>query len=498
MNTYLDLFPSRRVAVVGDMMLDCYLEGSVERISPEAPVPVLLVTKERMVAGGSANVATNLATLDLHVSLVGVVGADEAHGQLFGLLRSCGSIDLSGVMLVDDRQTIKKLRVISAQQQIVRIDQEDAEPLSSFLEDRLIAAAEKAIDEADVIVVSDYGKGVCSDRVLAAVFHRAVAVGKPVIVDPKRADLAAYRGATIITPNRKELSTATQLPSDSDEEAGVAAGHAQRITGADILLTRSEKGMSYFSAGQAPFHLPTVAQAVFDVSGAGDTVVAVLAASLAAGVPIHEALRMANHAAGIVVSKLGTATVSREELAESLAAELAAPSVNDGRLLSRESLVTQRAAWARERLTVGLANGCFDLLHPGHVSLIQQAAEHCDRLVMALNSDASVRRLKGPTRPVQKEAARAAVMGMVKGVAAVTIFEEDTPLELIQALQPDVIVKGADYKEDNVVGAEIVRQRGGRVILAELTPDQSTSRLVANAMVRDEAAGTASGTGLPG
>jgi D-beta-D-heptose 7-phosphate kinase/D-beta-D-heptose 1-phosphate adenosyltransferase len=167
-------------------------------------------------------------------------------------------------------------------------------------------------------------------------------------------------------------------------------------------------------------------------------------------------------------------------------------------LLSRESLVTQRAAWARERLTVGLANGCFDLLHPGHVSLIQQAAEHCDRLVMALNSDASVRRLKGPTRPVQKEAARAAVMGMVKGVAAVTIFEEDTPLELIQALQPDVIVKGADYKEDNVVGAEIVRQRGGRVILAELTPDQSTSRLVANAMVRDEAAGTASGTGLPG
>lgn len=478
MTSYLDLFPARRVAVIGDMMLDCYVEGSVSRISPEAPVPVLLVKSERAVAGGSANVATNLATLDIHVSLVGVVGTDGAHRQLFELLKACGDIDLSGVMLVDERQTIRKLRVISAQQQIVRIDQETDEPLHPDLEDRLIVAATKAIDAADIAVISDYGKGVCSDRLLAAVFAHAQSVGKPVLVDPKRVDLTAYRGATIITPNRNELSAATQLPSDTDEEALIAATRAQQLTDAHILLTRSEKGMSYFAAGEPPFHLATVAQAVFDVSGAGDTVVAVMAASLAAGVPMHEALRMANHAAGIVVSKLGTATVSRDELAESLAADSASPSVDDGRLLTREALVTQRAAWARERLTVGFANGCFDLLHPGHVALIHKAAEHCDRLVLALNSDASVGRLKGPTRPIQDEVARAAVIGMIKGVAAVTIFDEDTPLELIQAIEPDVIVKGSDYTEDQVVGADIVRRRGGRVFLADLLPGQSTSRLV--------------------
>ena len=224
--------------------------------------------------------------------------------------------------------------------------------------------------------------------------------------------------------------------------------------------------------------VPTVAQVVFDVSGAGDTVVAVLAAAIAAEMPFTDGMRMANHAAGIVVSKLGTASVTRDELDAALLAEHASPAVQDGRLVDWDGAVALRAAWARDKLSVGFANGCFDLIHPGHVSLIRQAAEGCDRLVMALNSDASVRRLKGPSRPIQDEAARAAVMGAIKGVAAVVIFDEETPRELIERLQPDVLIKGADYTIDKVVGADIIQARGGRVLLVDLSAGHSTSRLV--------------------
>jgi D-beta-D-heptose 7-phosphate kinase / D-beta-D-heptose 1-phosphate adenosyltransferase len=481
MQSYLDTFASRRVALVGDLMLDCYMNGTVNRISPEAPVPVLHVTGQRAVAGGAANVAANLASLGVHVRVVGVVGRDDSREQLITALATSGDVDCSGIVTASDRQTIRKLRIVGEHQQIVRVDQEDKTALSPALEAECIAAARAAIDEADVLVVSDYGKGVCSDAVLAAVLCHARAGGKPVLVDPKRIDLAAYRGATIITPNRKELAEATRLPCETDAEAEAAARAAQTMSGATILLTRSEKGMSLFPLDAPAVHFPTLAQEVFDVSGAGDTVVAVLAASMAADVPMLDGIRMANHAGGIVVSKLGTASVTRAELHASLAAERASPAVDDGRLLDRDGAVAQRWAWARDKLTVGVANGCFDLLHPGHVSLIAQAAAHCDRLIMALNSDASVRRLKGSSRPVQDETARAAVMGAIKGVSAVVIFDEDTPLELIEALQPDVLVKGSDYTEDRVVGGEVVRARGGRVVLADLSPGHSTSRLVAAA-----------------
>ena len=369
--------------------------------------------------------------------------------------------------------------MIGAHQQIVRVDQEDKGLLAPDVEQACIERARAVVAASDAVVLSDYGKGVLSDAVLRAVLDQARACNKPVLVDPKRTDFAAYRGATVITPNRKELTDATLLPCESDEEATRAAEAARAASGAAIVLTRSEKGMSYFSAESPPFHLGTVAQAVFDVSGAGDTVIAVLAAAMAAGIAMPDGLRMANHAAGIVVSKLGTASVTRDELAASLMAENASPSVNDGRLLGLESAVAQRWAWAREKLVVGFANGCFDLLHPGHISLLQQAAETCDRLIVALNSDESVRRLKGPTRPVQSEEARAQVIGAIRGVSAVVIFDDDTPLEAIRALTPDVIIKGADYTEDQVVGGDIVRARGGRIHLADLSPGHSTSRLVA-------------------
>ena len=482
----LDQLPDYRVAVIGDLMLDCYMSGEVSRISPEAPVPVMRVTAEKSVPGGAANVAANLASLGLGVSMVGLAGQDAARDELVEALRALGDVNCSGILAVADRRTTRKLRIIGAHQQIVRVDHEDVAPCSAEVEERFLRAALEAVDAADVVIVSDYGKGVCSDRVLRAVFDHAAATAKQVVVDPKRKDLTCYRGATVLTPNRKELAEATGLPVETDEEAAAAAEHAQAMCGAGILLTRSEKGMSFFPVDGAPTHLATVAQDVFDVSGAGDTVVAVLAAAMAADIPFVEGMRMANHAAGIVVSKLGTASVTREELHASLLADSAAGDVTDGRLMTREDLVAQRWAWERQKLTVGFANGCFDLLHPGHVSLIHQAAESCDRLMMALNSDASVSRLKGPSRPIQDEAARAAVMGALKGVAAVVIFDEETPFELLQALQPDVLVKGADYTIDRVVGADIVQARGGRVVLADLSPGHSTSRLVARSEVRTE------------
>ena len=481
MQTYLDDFSKYRVAVIGDMMLDCYLAGEVTRISPEAPVPVMRVVSEHAVPGGAANVAANLASLGLGVNMVGLAGEDAARDELVGALRSLGDIDCTGVVALPGRRTTKKLRIIGAHQQIVRVDHEDVAPCDADAEARFIGAAISAVETANVIIISDYGKGACSRAMLAAVLKRANATGKKVVIDPKQLDLAIYRGASVLTPNRKELSEATHMPCETDGEAAMAAARAQEMCGADILLTRSEKGMSLFPVGGEPIHLATVAQDVFDVSGAGDTVVAVLAASIAAGMPFTDGMRMANHAAGIVVSKLGTASVTREELSAALAVEHVSPDVVDGRLVDRDGAVALRVAWGMEKLSVGIANGCFDLIHPGHVSLIRQAAESCDRLIMALNSDASVRRLKGSTRPIQDERARAAVMGAIKGVAAVVLFDEDTPRELIEALQPDVLVKGADYRIDQVVGADIVQVRGGRVVLIDLTAGYSTTRLVEGA-----------------
>jgi D-beta-D-heptose 7-phosphate kinase / D-beta-D-heptose 1-phosphate adenosyltransferase len=476
MDTFFDTFPNHRVAVIGDVMLDCYLAGEVTRISPEAPVPVMRVQSERAVPGGAANVAANLASLGLQVDLVGLAGQDSARSELIALLGQ--SVDCAGVIAVPNRRTTRKLRIIGAHQQIVRVDHEDAVPLGPNELPPFLEAACAAVDRADVIILSDYSKGACSDRVIRAVIEHAAAQSKKIVIDPKRTDLSVYSGASVLTPNRKELTDATGLPCETDEQAAAAVAKAQAECGADFLLTRSEKGMSFFPVQGMPMHLATVAQDVFDVSGAGDTVVAVIAAAMAAGMPFADGMRMANHAAGIVVSKLGTASVTREELAAALTADQLSPDIHDGRLLDLEHAVALREAWAREKLTVGFANGCFDLIHPGHVSLIRQAAAACDRLIMALNTDASVQRLKGPFRPIQDQAARAQVMGMIKGVAAVVLFDEDTPRELIEALQPDVLIKGADYTVDKVVGADTVQARGGRVVLAELSEGHSTTRLV--------------------
>lgn len=472
----LDGLEHRTVAVIGDLMLDRYLQGDIDRISPEAPVPVVQRRSEWHVPGGAANVARNLASLGARVHVVGVTGADEARGLLIDALRQHGAVSDEGILADPRRPTTQKLRIMGAHQQIARVDVEEILPPAADLEGQLVAAAARAIEAADVVVLSDYGKGVLTDGVLRAVIGAAQRAGKTVLVDPKRKDWAIYRGASLITPNRRELSDATRMACESDAEAEAASVEARRQCDADVLLTRSNKGMSLFRAGYPPAHVPTIAQDVFDVSGAGDTVIAVLAAALSVGMDVLDAVRLANHAAGIVVAKLGTATITREELAASLSA-LHAFDI-DGPLVTLGEAAVLRQTWKRQGLTVGVTNGCFDLLHPGHVSLIRQAAAACDRLIVALNSDASVARLKGPARPVQDESARAAVIGALKGVSAVVVFTEDTPLELVRELEPDVLIKGADYAEHEVVGADLVKARGGRVVLAALVPGRSTTALI--------------------
>lgn len=479
----LETLQHGRLAIVGDLMLDQYVYGEVSRISPEAPVPVLQMQSERAVPGAAANVAANVAALGGRAFLVGALGSDGAGVDLCRLLAGQPRLQFEPVVARNHPTTIKT-RYVCGQQQIVRVDRETGVPYEEAEQSALLAAARAALAEADVLVLSDYGKGVLSDRVLGELIEAARAAAKPVVVDPKRRRFEAYRGADYITPNRKELSDATGLPCATDAQAEQAAQAAIAQCGAAILLTRSERGASVFRAGAAPIHAPAQAREVFDVSGAGDTVVAAFGLSLAAGLDAGQAMALANAAAGVVVGKRGTAVCSLEELAGVLASAAPSPPEHAGAglplgLCTLPELQAQCRSWRAAGLRIGFTNGCFDLLHPGHVRLLQEAAGACDRLIVALNSDASVQRLKGAGRPVQGEQARAAVVGAIRGVDAVLLFEEDTPAHVIAALRPNVLVKGADYREDEVVGADAVKARGGRVLLVDLAAGHSTTALVA-------------------
>ena len=474
-----------RVVVVGDAMLDRFLYGAVERISPEAPIPVLRIEREVAMLGGAGNVLRNLAALGVAAELIAVVG-DDAAGREVAALAAAEAGEGCRLLIQTDRPTTIKERHIAGGQQLLRTDRESTVPMDPATAKTLVAAAHAALTDPAVgaLILSDYGKGVLSPEVIGALIAAARAANRPVVVDPKGRDFAIYRGATVITPNRRELHLATGLPTDDDAQV-VAAGRAvaDQAGIAHVLATRSEKGMTLVSAvgvsadGGAVHHFPAAAREVFDVSGAGDTVAAVLAAALAAGCDVVRAAHLANIAAGIVVGKLGTAVAYPGEILRAHhATDLLAA---EAKVADAAGMLDQAARWRRAGLTVGFTNGCFDLLHPGHVSLLRQARAACDRLVVGLNSDASTRRLKGDDRPVQAEAARAAVLASLADTDLVVIFGEDTPLKLIEALVPDVLVKGADYTAEQVVGAEVVRRAGGRVLLAKLVPGQSTTGTIA-------------------
>ena len=469
----LEALAGVRVLVVGDVMLDRFVAGRVERISPEAPVPVLRVEDDRTVLGGAGNVLRNLTALGARGTLVAVSGEDPAAGEVERLVAAEGAVD-SRLLTVPGRRTTIKERYIADGQQLLRADREPRHDVPEATARALVEAVRATLPEAAALVISDYGKGSLPRDLSTDLIGLARAAGRPVIVDPKGNDFARYRGTSLVTPNRRELEQASGLHAGDDRAVEAACRAVIARCGLEgVLATRSEAGMTLVEGEDegAVWHLRAEAREVFDVTGAGDTVVAVLGAALAAGIGTLDAARLANIAAGLVVGRLGTAVVRPDELRRALLAP-------DAKVVPREALVDVVAAWRRAGLQVGFTNGCFDLLHPGHLSLLRQARAACDRLIVGLNSDTSVRRLKGGGRPLQDEAARAAVLAALADVDQVVAFAEDTPLALIEALRPDVLIKGAEYTLAEVVGAELVYGYGGRVLLAEILPGHSTSRTI--------------------
>ncbi|MFN3459736.1 MAG: D-glycero-beta-D-manno-heptose-7-phosphate kinase [Oceanibaculum sp.] len=469
----LERIAGTRLLCVGDAMLDRFIYGSVDRISPEAPIPVLQIQREQAMLGGAGNVARNLAALGTETCFLTVLGRDEAGRMLTHLVGEERRIEAQ-LLFEPDRRTTVKRRYIASGQQLLRADDELVAAISPASLADLLSRAETDLATSGGLILSDYGKGVLTDAVVTRLIEMARAADRPIVVDPKGADFGRYAGATILTPNRKELAEASRLPVGTDAEVEEAARKIiESCHVAMVLVTRSQDGMTLVRADAPPLHLKAAAREVYDVSGAGDTVVAVLAAGLAAGIPVERAAELANLAAGIVVGKAGTAVATPGEI---LNAQHATSLMSmDRKTVPLSTAAETIRAWRTHGLTIGFTNGCFDLLHPGHVSLLAQARRACDRLVVGLNSDASVKRLKGEDRPVQSEAARAAVLGSLASVDLVVIFAEDTPIHLIETLRPDVLVKGADYTVETVVGADIVQSYGGRVVLAALEEGFSTT-----------------------
>jgi D-beta-D-heptose 7-phosphate kinase/D-beta-D-heptose 1-phosphate adenosyltransferase len=467
------------VLCVGDLMLDEFVYGEVSRISPEAPAPVIAVQRSEINIGGAGNVARNIASLGARCIFVGLVGQDDAGAQLEAELAREGGIE--SVLVADpSRPTTRKVRFVSEHfsTHMLRADWERAAPAAGTIEQQLIDAIVPQIDRADIVLLSDYAKGVLTARVIRNVIDAARKRNKRVIVDPKSANFAIYRGATLLTPNRKEFSEATRSRAETEQEIASAAQDAIQLADCEaILVTQSERGMTLVPRQGEAIHVPAYPVKVRDVSGAGDTVVAVLAVALAAHAGWEDALRMASAAAAVAVSKKGTASVTASELRRKILphAFLAA---EEKIVATPGDLDRHLADWRRQGLRIGFTNGCFDILHPGHVKVLTAARAACDRLVVGLNSDASVKRLKGDSRPVQDEQARAEVLAALEAVDLVAIFEEDTPIRLIAAVKPSVLVKGGDYTREQVVGYEIVEAAGGVVMLVDILQGFSTTALV--------------------
>ena len=467
-------FAQLKVLVVGDLMLDRYILGEVERISPEAPVPVLRHAQRYERPGGAANVAMNLAGLGCQSFLCGFWGSDAEQGELAALLDKAG-VNTLGVVS-SSLPTISKTRIVARTQQVIRLDIESRDMPPAEETERLALRAAELVTKVHAVILSDYAKGVLTTDVCERVIRAARAAGVPVLVDPKAKDLSKYSGATTICPNLSELSAATGVPAHHTADLLVAA-RAQMVEHEFqfLTVTMSEKGITVLMP-DGDFHSPARAREVFDVSGAGDTVIATLAASLAGGLGIRTAVELANLAAGIVVGKVGTVPIAQHEL---IAALTPSSGISSGeKILDFERVQRRVAEWRAAGETVVFTNGCFDLLHVGHITLLEDCRRFGSKLVLGLNADASVARLKGPTRPIVGERERARVMAALASVDAVVLFEQDTPLELIRALKPNVLVKGGDYTIDTVVGHQDVIAAGGRVEIVPTVEGFSTTNLV--------------------
>lgn len=475
MDGLLSRLPLTTALVVGDLMLDQYLYGRTERISPEAPVQVVEVRREESRPGGAGNVVRNLAALGCRVRVAGVIGDDPDGGLLRQMLAEQGA-DTSAIVVCPGRPTSRKTRILAGNQQMLRLDRESREPIDPKAAERLLAGVLDAMHGVEIVLVSDYLKGVLTDEVLAAVITAGARLGVPVIIDPKGNDYRKYRGATLLTPNSMEARIASGIHF-KDEASLRQAGRllCRELELEALLVTRGEAGMTLFRRDEREMHLPAEAREVYDVTGAGDTVLSVLGAGIARGFAIEEAARLANIAAGIVVGKLGASTVTPRELAAAVASR-EQPARH--KILDRRTLETLMAVERERGRTIVFTNGCFDLLHVGHVRYLQRARQLGDLLVLGLNSDTSVRRLKGGKRPLINESERGHLLAALDCVDHVCIFEEDTPLALIAALKPHILVKGGDYTPDGVVGRELVESWGGRVEIIEFVDGKSTTSLI--------------------
>jgi len=459
-------------------MLDRYLDGSVDRISPEAPVPVLHVRRTFERPGGAANVAVNIAAMGGTPVLLGAVGADDAGRALRSALAEEG-VDFAELVASRSAPTTVKTRLLAGHNQIARFD-EEAILDDAGVWDVLVSRAESLVDGVAVAVISDYAKGVCTEAVCRAVIEAARGRCIPVIVDPKGQDFSKYSGATVITPNRAEAAAVVGFRIRGPDEALKAAQAIRERFSIDAaVVTLGEQGMVVVSSGDSAV-IPTQARQVFDVTGAGDSAVATLAVALGRGTALREACFLANAAAGLQVSRVGTARITWSEV---LAAIDQHATIARGKVVGRVELVAAVRQARAEGKRIGFTNGCFDILHHGHVALLEAAAKECDLLVVGVNSDASVTRLKGPPRPFVPVRERQAVLAGLSSVGLVCEFEEDTPLELIRAVEPDVLVKGGDYASRDVVGADLVTARGGRVITPVFVADASTTSIVDRIMI---------------
>jgi D-beta-D-heptose 7-phosphate kinase / D-beta-D-heptose 1-phosphate adenosyltransferase len=463
------------VGCVGDVMLDQFVYGKVERISPEGPIPILRMERQVMTLGGMGNVVRNLASLGSQFHVVTVIGDDVEGNHIRHLLQELNANE-AHLLTVKGCSTTVKTRYIAGSQQIVRVDRETDACLDSEISQRIIDHIQSQVT-TKVLVLSDYGKGVLTSSVCKQLIDHALQNKQVIVVDPKGNDYERYIGASVVTPNRQELKQASGMPVKTDKEVIAASRYLiSTFKFGAVVATLSEHGMIVVSSDGNAIHIPAEAKEVYDVSGAGDTVVATLASALTVGLPLLQASCLANAAAGIVVGKIGTAAVGSNELYHSLRSSSVL--AIEQKQIPIDEIEERLQQWRNEDLRIGFTNGCFDLLHPGHVMLLSKAAEKVDKLVVGLNSDQSIRRLKGSERPIQSEAARSTVLASLTSVSLVVIFEENTPQKLIEIVRPDVLVKGADYTVETVVGAEFVQGYGGKVLLIDLLPEQSTTRLV--------------------
>lgn len=490
MNNFNDLennFSNAKILLIGDIMLDSFVYGGVSRISPEGPIPILSVSREDTMLGGAGNVFANLRSLECETHIISVIGHDGAGSEIVDRVSAAG-VAVEGLIIDENRPTILKTRYLSQNQQLLRVDRENSTPINQRTQDRVFEHAAKVMGSINALILSDYGKGVLTPDLVKRLIKVAKKNKVPVIVDPKGKDFSVYKGATIVTPNKKELSEAVNgLPVSNDAEVEHAAQILIKKCGIEnIIATRSEDGISVIPKKGEPIHLPTQALEIYDVSGAGDTVVAVISAVMAAGGSLEDAAQLSNIAGGLVVAKVGTATIQRSELfAAALEGNLSSRSNNRIAVIAdRDAAQEQIHKWQAQGLSVGFTNGCFDILHYGHVNYLNQARDKCDRLVVGLNHDASVRILKGETRPINDEMARATVLGALGSVDLVVFFGaenpdgDNTPCDLVKMLRPDILMKGGDYTVDQLPEGQVVLSYGGKVEIMPLYEGYSTTNII--------------------